>query len=226
MNNNRASSPGLTQGASLWLTAILIASGCTQAARDQGGAFPSDLGEIDDGTSVDNATAADEDAGTGDAPQDEVPVNVAGCEDDEARAAKVLAERCASCHGNGNKNGGFGEALNPDAIVTRGLVVLGDLPGSVIYRVTVNGVMPRNASNLTQQEQQALADWILCKANATPTAPSADGGVPSPGDGIVNPPADDDDDDDVAVDDDDDLDDDEKDDDDDEKDDDDGKDDD
>lgn len=173
--------------------AIVVASGCSQAPSDASRAFPGATDGIDTGTSVDNATPADEDAGVADPGPAAPPANPASCEDEAQRAADVLAQRCAGCHANGQRNGGFGDALNLEAIVTKGLVVLGDLPGSVLYRVTANGSMPRNASNLTVDEQRALADWILCQDDPNGT-PVDDGvGPGDPGGGSLNPPDDDDD---------------------------------
>lgn len=205
MKKDRATVQGhITRGCGLSLVACIALAGCTEATRDDAvSPFAEDGEGIDTGTSVDNASAADdEDVAPAAPPEDTAPDNDAGCEDEERRAADVLATRCASCHANGKVNGGFGEALDLDAIIAKGLIVFGSLPGSEIYAVTISGDMPENGPRLTPEEQGALSDWILCvPGTPPPNVPPAGGGDDEIGD---DDPADDDDVDDDNVDDDDD----------------------
>jgi len=164
----------IARGSGLSLLACIALGGCTEAAKDDAvRPFAGDGVGTDAGRSVDNASAADDDDAAPVAPPaDADPGSGAGCEDEKQRAADVLAARCASCHGNGKVNGGFGQALDLDAIVARGLVVFGSLPGSPIYQVTLSGEMPQNGPRLTPEEQGALSDWILCEPG-DPTPPDA-----------------------------------------------------
>jgi hypothetical protein len=175
---------------------VALLASCTPQAVDtrSGGGSPGEgysEGESGTDTSTDNVT---DDAGEyGDGQGDPA------CEGEARAAAEVLSSQCASCHGNGASNGGFGEALDLDAIVARGLVVPGDPDNSGLYRATANGSMPFNRPDLSAGELRSLEDWILCIGG--------DAGGNDDGAGVIDDDDDDviDDDDDV-IDDDDDLD--------------------
>lgn len=179
--------------------ALLFASQALACGADPSGA-PADADGVDEVTDTANgADGTDEDADSDEGADEGVS---AGPDPDdpsappsecvvEAEAAlAVLEARCATCHANGERNGGFGEALNLAALLARGRAVAGDAQGSQIYQLAQSGEMPPGPDALTPSELAALESWIECldPSEAPPASP---------------PDADEDEDDDEGIDDDD-----------------------
>lgn len=89
------------------------------------------------------------------------------------QAEAVFGSRCSNCHGpDSEEYGGFGDALDPAAMVSEGWVVPGDSVGSKISRVISPGPAgetpsmptPQGGGPLAPTELGVVQQWIACGA--------------------------------------------------------------
>jgi mono/diheme cytochrome c family protein len=82
-----------------------------------------------------------------------------------ARAETILKESCAACHSNGEREGGFGNILDPNALIESGRVEPGEPGDSLLWDKVRSGEMPPD-EGLSGDDKDALEAWIKAGAPA------------------------------------------------------------
>ena len=144
---------------STWTLLVVPAIACTtpqfslpRIEDEQGGLAAADTG----------ATEEDPNADTDDA--DDSPTTEPGCQEATPRAHEALTQACASCHGpDGSDQGGFGSVLDPQTMMTDGLLVADDASASRLFQRIESGDMPPG-NPLDPQLQADIRAWIECGA--------------------------------------------------------------
>jgi mono/diheme cytochrome c family protein len=161
----------------LLFLALTVLGGCTAASPATIGSRANQNGTSEDADDIFGSAEGAGDDDTSDPASQDPALNdaTASCKDEAAAALAVFENRCASCHGNGEHEGNFGDVLDLDAMVANGKVKLGSLAGSEVYEEVASGDMPEDSSRLSNAELGAIEDWILCDPE-TGSPPTDDSG--------------------------------------------------
>lgn len=111
-----------------------------------------------------------EDTSTSDTGTDSGTVVVGPtCEELPELAEQLLGSRCAACHGPASPAyGGFGDALDPEALVEEGWVTPGN-PGNspILTSILADEMPPSNGGGpLSAAERTVIEQWIDCGAES------------------------------------------------------------
>ena len=84
---------------------------------------------------------------------------------DSTAAAKLIIEKCTSCHANGKSENGFGFVDKPDLMVKNGYITPGDHAKSLIYKKISStppygNRMPKGGPYMSDSELATIATWI------------------------------------------------------------------
>lgn len=83
--------------------------------------------------------------------------------DPAAQAAKVLAERCARCHGQDGAALKNVFVLDRDRLIASRVVVPGN-PDSLLLKMVESNAMPPEGPALADSEKKILRDWVMAGA--------------------------------------------------------------
>lgn len=109
-------------------------------------------------------TPASSSPGIETAPTTQVPVSSSASGATFSRDVQpILEANCTRCHGSTRQSGGL-RLSSFSALMAGGLdgavILPGDADGSLLVQLVSTGSMPRNASRLSDADQQTIRDWI------------------------------------------------------------------
>lgn len=89
-----------------------------------------------------------------DAPQ------LAECAKQRPEVERLLTNKCAGCHDNGNNLGGLGNIGDLNKLLAGGLVVPGKSADSLLYQKVESKLMPQGGPPLDDAQLTTLREWI------------------------------------------------------------------
>ncbi|MEM7646293.1 MAG: c-type cytochrome domain-containing protein, partial [Pseudomonadota bacterium] len=71
----------------------------------------------------------------------------------------IFQSRCLSCHTGSSPQGGFSVASYADVLASN-KIIAGNAQGSILYQQVLNGLMPRNSTELSNADKATIQSWI------------------------------------------------------------------